>query len=54
MVPPFALFFVGGAGWLSPQDVKKRRQASLVLRYRVDGMTKDSAYLCHRSGALGI
>ena len=37
--------FVGGAGWLSPQDVKKQRQLPLVLRYRVDGMTKDGAYL---------
>ena len=37
--------FVGGTGWLSPQDVKKQRQLPLVLRYRVDGMTKDGAYL---------
>lgn len=37
--------FVEGAGWLSPQDVKKQRQFPLVLRYRVDGMTKDGAYL---------
>ena len=37
--------FVEGAGWLSPQDVKKQRQLPLVLRYRVDGMTKDGAYL---------
>ena len=37
--------FVEGAGWLSPQDVKKQRQIPLVLRYRVDGMTKDGAYL---------
>ena len=37
--------FVGGVGWLSPQDVKKQRQLPLVLRYRVDGMTKDGAYL---------
>ena len=37
--------FVGGAGWLSPQDVKKQRQLPLVLRYRVDGMSKDGAYL---------
>jgi len=25
--------------------VKKQRQLPLVLRYRVDGMTKDGAYL---------
>ena len=37
--------FVEGAGWLSSQDVKKQRQLPLVLRYRVDGMTKDGAYL---------
>jgi len=37
--------FVEGAGWLSPQDVKKQRQLPLVLRYRVDGMSKDGAYL---------
>ena len=37
--------FVEGTGWLSPQDVKKQRQLPLVLRYRVDGMTKDGAYL---------
>ena len=37
--------FVGGVGWISPQDVKKQRQLPLVLRYRVDGMTKDGAYL---------
>ena len=37
--------FVEGAGWLSPQDVKKQRQLPLVLSYRVDGMTKDGAYL---------
>ena len=37
--------FVEGSGWLSPQDVKKQRQLPLVLRYRVDGMTKDGAYL---------
>ena len=37
--------FVEGAGWLSPQDVKKQRQLPLVLCYRVDGMTKDGAYL---------
>ena len=37
--------FVGGTGWLSPQDVKKQRQLPLVLHYRVDGMTKDGAYL---------
>ena len=37
--------FVEGAGWLSPQDAKKQRQLPLVLRYRVDGMTKDGAYL---------
>lgn len=37
--------FVEGAGWLSPQDVKKQRQFPLVLRYRVDGMMKDGAYL---------
>ena len=37
--------FVEGAGWLSPQDVKKQRQLPLVLRYRVDGMTRDGAYL---------
>ena len=37
--------FVGGVGWLSPQDVKKQWQPPLVLRYRVDGMTKDGAYL---------
>ena len=36
---------VEGTGWLSPQDVKKQRQLPLVLRYRVDGMTKDGAYL---------
>ena len=37
--------FVGGAGWLSPQDAKKQRQIPLVLSYRVDGMSKDGAYL---------
>ena len=37
--------FVGGTGWLSHQDAKKQRQLPLVLRYRVDGMTKDGAYL---------
>ena len=37
--------FVGGVGWISPQDVKKQRQLPLVLRYRVDGMSKDGAYL---------
>ena len=37
--------FVGGVGWISPQDVKKQRQLPLVLSYRVDGMTKDGAYL---------
>ena len=37
--------FVEGAGWLSPQDVKKQRHLPLVLSYRVDGMTKDGAYL---------
>lgn len=37
--------FVGGVGWISPQDVKKQRQLPLVLRYRVDGMLKDGAYL---------
>ena len=37
--------FVEGAGWLSPQDVKKQRQLPLVLNYRVDGMSKDGAYL---------
>lgn len=37
--------FVEGAGWLSSQDVKKQRQLPLVLCYRVDGMTKDGAYL---------
>ena len=37
--------FVEGAGWLSPQDVKKQRQLPLVLRYRVDGMSKNGAYL---------
>ena len=37
--------FVGGVGWISPQDVEKQRQLPLVLRYRVDGMTKDGAYL---------
>ena len=37
--------FVGGVGWISPQDVKKQRQLPLVQRYRVDGMSKDGAYL---------
>ena len=37
--------FVGGVGWISPQDVKKQRHLPLVLSYRVDGMTKDGAYL---------
>ena len=37
--------FVGGVGWISPQDVKKQRHLSLVLSYRVDGMSKDGAYL---------
>lgn len=37
--------FVGGVGWIAPQDVKKQRQLPLVLRYRVDGMTRDGAYL---------
>ena len=37
--------FVEGVGWISPQDVKKQRQIPLVLSYRVDGMTKDGAYL---------
>ena len=37
--------FVGGVGWISLQDVKKQCQLPLVLRYRVDGMTKDGAYL---------
>ena len=37
--------FVGGVGWISPQDVKKQRQLPLVLSYRVDGMSKDGAYL---------
>ena len=37
--------YVGGAGWLSPQDVNRQRQLPLVLSYRVDGMTKDGAYL---------
>ena len=37
--------FVEGAGWLSPQDVKKQRHLPLVLSYRVDGMSKDGAYL---------
>ena len=37
--------FVGGVGWISPQDVKKQHQLPLVLSYRVDGMTKDGAYL---------
>ena len=37
--------FVEGVGWISPQDVKKQRQLPLVLSYRVDGMTKDGAYL---------
>ena len=37
--------FVEGTGWLSPQDVKKQRHLPLVLSYRVDGMTKDGAYL---------
>lgn len=37
--------FVGGVGWISPQDVKKQRHLPLVLNYRVDGMSKDGAYL---------
>ena len=37
--------FVGGVGWISPQDVEKQRQLPLVLNYRVDGMSKDGAYL---------
>ena len=37
--------FVEGVGWISPQDVKKQRQLPLVLSYRVDGMSKDGAYL---------
>ena len=37
--------FVGGVGWISPQDVKKQRHLPLVLSYRVDGMSKDGAYL---------
>ena len=37
--------FVGGVGWISPQNVKKQRQLPLVLSYRVDGMSKDGAYL---------
>lgn len=37
--------FVGGVGWISPQDMKKQRQLPLVLSYRVDGMSKDGAYL---------
>ena len=37
--------FVGGVGWISPQDVEKQRQLPLVLSYRVDGMSKDGAYL---------
>ena len=37
--------FVEGVGWISPQDVKKQRHLPLVLSYRVDGMSKDGAYL---------
>ena len=37
--------FVGGVGWIAPQDVKKQRHLPLVLSYRVDGMSKDGAYL---------
>lgn len=37
--------FVGGVGWISPQDVKKQRHLPLVLSYRVDGMSKGGAYL---------
>lgn len=37
--------FVGGVGWISPQDVKKQRHLPLVLSYRVDGMSKDGAYI---------
>ena len=37
--------FVEGVGWISPQAVKKQRQLPLVLSYRIDGMTKDGAYL---------
>ena len=37
--------FVGGVGWISPQDVKKQRHLPLVLSYWVDGMSKDGAYL---------
>ena len=37
--------FVGGVGWISPQDVEKQRHLPLVLSYRVDGMAKDGAYL---------
>ena len=37
--------FVGGVGWISPQGVKKQRHLPLVLNYRVDGMSKDGAYL---------
>ena len=37
--------FVGGVGWISPQDVEKQRQLPLVLNYRVDGMSKDGSYL---------
>ena len=44
-LPVFRYVFVGGVGWISPQDVKKQRQLPLVLSYRVDGMSKDGAYL---------
>lgn len=37
--------FVGGVGWISPQDVEKQRHLPLVLSYRVDGMTRDGAYI---------
>ena len=37
--------FVGGVGWISPQVVYMQRQLALVLCFRVDGMSKDGAYL---------
>ena len=37
--------FVEGVGWISPQDANKQRQLPLVLSYRVDGMTRDGAYI---------
>ena len=37
--------YVYGVGWVSPQDVKKQGPLPLVLRYKVDAMTEDGAYL---------